>query len=152
MSGPVGEYIVHGDAEAAVIDILSYETPELPHYPPNPQLRISTNLIGYTPGSRRIVVSQEGAIEKWPKIQRVRIDIEVFAERRSVAKDIIEICLASLKRAMGSYSGFGLFISDCKMEMGPTRVPDPMQETSRYISAMRLTIVPSGNPNTVPFS
>lgn len=146
------EFIIQGDAEAAVIDILRTLTPELPTSPPHPTLHISTNLLGYVPEQRRIVVSQEGGSEKWPKIFRPRIDIEAFAERRSVAKDIIEICLASLKRSMGSYSGFGLFISDCKIEMGPTRVPDPLQDASRYIAAVRLTIVPNGSPNTIPFS
>ena len=146
------EFIIQGDAEAAVIDILRTLTPELPTSPPHPTLYISTNLLGYVPDQRRVVVSQEGGSETWPKIFRPRIDIEVFAERRSVAQDIIEICLASLKRSMGSYSGFGLFISDCKIEMGPTRVPDPLQDASRYVSAVRLTIVPNGSPNTIPFS
>jgi hypothetical protein len=146
------EYIVHGDAEAAVVDILKNDTSELPHNSPHPPLRITTNLIGYTPGQRWINVSQEGGVEKWPKIQRVRIDLEVFAERRSIAKDITEICIASLKRAMGSYSGFGLFISDVKVEMGPTRIPDNLQETPRYVAAVRLTVVPNGAPNTIPFS
>lgn len=145
------EYIVQGDAEAAVVDILRYDTPELISTSSRP-LTISTNLIGYTPNARWIVVSQEGGSEVWPKIFKPRIDIEVFAERRSVAKNIIEVCLASLRRSMGTYSGFGLFISDCKIEMGPTRVPDNLQETSRYVAAVRLTIVPSGNPNTIPFS
>lgn len=147
------EMIIHGDAEAACVDILRYSTPELPlASPPHPPLRITTNLIGYVPGQRWVVVSQEGASEIWPKISKPRIDIEVFAERRSVAKEICEICLASLKRSMGNYSGFGLFISDCKLEMGSTRVPDKLQETSRYVAAVRLTVVPSGPSLSVPFS
>ncbi len=152
MSGGQPEFIVHGDAEAAVVDILSNDTPELPHYPPNPSLTISTNLVGFTPNDRWILIEQEGASEKWPKISRPRIDIDVFADRRSVAKDIIEICLASLKRAMGDYSGFGLFISDVKIEMGPTRVPDNLQEVARYVAAVRLTIVPNGDSLSVPYS
>lgn len=146
------EFILHGDAEAAVCDILRFDTAELPLAPPHPPLRISTTLVGYQPGDRWILVSQEGSLESWPKISRVRIDIEVFAERRTVAKDIAEICLASLKRSMGTYRGFGLFISDCKVEIGPTRVPDKLQEVSRYIFAVRLTTTPDSPSNSVPFS
>lgn len=152
MPGAQPEYIIHGDAEAAVVDILKYDTPELPLAPPHPTLHISTNMLTYDPGERWIVVTQQGATETWPKISRPRIDIEVFAERRSVAKEICEICLASLKRSMGNYSGFGLFISDCKLEMGATRIPDKLQETTRYVAAVRLTVVPSGPSLSVPFS
>jgi hypothetical protein len=146
------EMIIFGDAEAAVVDILQNDTPELPHFPPNPPLTITTNLVGYEPDDRWIEVVQEGASMTWPKIQRVRIDLMVYAERRSVAKDICEICLASLMRSMGDYRGFGLFISDCKLEQGATRVPDKLQETSRYVAAVRLTIVPSGPPLSVQSS
>lgn len=149
MSGPVGEYILQGDAEAAVLDILRNDTPELISSTP---VSIKSNLIGYTPGDRWIVVEQQGASETWPKISRPRIDVEVFAERRTVAKELAEICLASLKRAMGTYFGFGLFISDCKLELGITRIPDKLQETSRYVFAVRLTIVPSGPALQVPLS
>lgn len=137
------EFIIHGDAEAAVVDIFTNDTPELPHFPPNPPLHISVNMLGYEAEQRRIVVIQEGATERWPKISRPRIDVEVYAERRSVAKDIAEICLASVKRAMGDYSGFGLFISDVRLEQGITRIPDKLQESSRYLFSVRLTVTPS---------
>lgn len=137
------EFILHGDAEAAVVDILKNDTPELPHFPPNPPLFITTTLVGYDSGQRRIVVTQEGAMEIWPKISKPRIDVEVFAERRSITKDIAEICLASLKRSMGDYRGFGLFLSDVNVEQGITRIPDKLQEESRYLFSVRLTVVPS---------
>lgn len=146
------EFILQGDAEGAVIDILKNDTPELPHYPPHPTLHISTNLVGYRSEDRWIMVSQEGAIDKWPKINRPRIDLQVYAERRSVAKDIIEICIASLKRAMGDYVGFGLVLCDVKLEQGATRVPDRLEETNRYVAAVRLTVVPASPSVTVPFS
>lgn len=136
------EYIDHGDAEAAVIDILVNLTPELNFFSGRPD--ISTNMLGYNVGDRRIVVSQEGEFENWPVINKPRIDFEVYAERRSVARDIAEICKASVKYQMGRYRGNGLFLSDVKVEQGLTRVPDKYQESVRYVFALRLTTRPSG--------
>lgn len=135
------EFIEHGDVEAAVVDILLNYTPELSVYP---DLMISTNLVGYSFGSRFICVSQEGSIESFPTIDRPRIDIEVFAERRSVARDISSIVLASLKYNMGRYRGNGLFLSDARVEQGLTRVPDKREECERYVFALRLTTRPDG--------
>lgn len=146
------EYIVHGDVEAAVVDILQNDTPELPHFPPNPPLNISTNLIDYDPEERWIVVIQQGSLRRWPKIDRPRVDVEVLAERRSVAHDISSIALASIERAKGNYTGFGLILTDVTLEQGITNIPDKLQETSRYVFSVRLTAVPSGTPLTVPYS
>lgn len=137
------EFIVFGDAEAAVVDILINETPEL-DFPGKPQ--IQTNLIGYSAGARWIEVTQQGSIHRWPKIDMPRIDVMVYAERRSVAKDIAEICMASLIRQMGTYRGFGLFLSDAKVEQGITRIPDKYQESDRYLFSLRLTCTPYGPP------
>jgi hypothetical protein len=136
------EYIEHGDAEAAIVDILVNLTPELNFVSGTPT--ISTNLVGYTVGDRWVCVIQEGSFEEWPIIDRPRIDFEVYAERRSVARDIAAICLASVKYQMGRYRGFGLFLSDARVEQGLTRVPDKLQESVRYVFAVRLTTRPSG--------
>jgi hypothetical protein len=136
------EWIEHGDPEAAMVDILLNLTPELGAFGPP---TISTNLIGYTYGSRWISISLEGAMERWPAINRPRIDVEVLAERRSVAHDISSICLASVKYQMGRYRGNGLFLSDAILEQGFTRVPDRYEEESRYSFAFRFTTRPSGS-------
>lgn len=136
------EFIVHGDATAAIIDILKNHTDELTFSTGHPT--VSGNMVGYTPEDRWIFVSQEGSLETWPVIDRPRIDIEVLAERRSVAFDMASICLASVKYQMGRYRGNGLFISDVSVEQGLTNVPDRYQETARYIFAIRLTTRPSG--------
>jgi hypothetical protein len=136
------EYIDHGDAEAAVVDILKNFTPELVFSSGQPN--ISTNMIGYVLGDRRIVVSQEGSFEEWPVLDHPRIDFEVYAERRSVARDIASICMASVKYQMGRYRGNGLFLSDVKVEQGLTRTPDKYQESVRYVFGLRLTTRPSG--------
>lgn len=148
------EYIIHGDAEAAVIDLLKNDSPELPHLPPHPPLTISGSMNGFDTGKRWIFVTQEGSFRRLPKIDRPRIDVQVYAERNSIAKNIADRALASILRARGHYKGFGLRIVDVRLEQGLTEVPDKFQETeiSRYIFAVRLTTVPYGEPLTVPFS
>jgi hypothetical protein len=129
------EFIPDGDAEAAIVDILTNLTPELSAS----RVTVSTNLVGYSPELRWIEVVQTGGVHHWPIIYRPRIDIDVYAERRSVALDISNICVASVKRAMGSYDNFGFRLTDCRIESGPMRVPDPLQEVTRYVTSLRLT-------------
>jgi hypothetical protein len=137
MTGPM-EFIVGGDAEAAVVDILKNLTPELSYINPT----VSTNLVGYTVGARWIEVTQEGSLEKLLHIDSPRIDVGVYAERRSVSHDMAKISLASIKYQAGRYRANGLFISSCTLEQGLTRVSDKLQESSRYIFSVRLVCVP----------
>lgn len=137
------EYLVSGSAEGAVVDILTNYTPEL-----YGSCIISTNMLGFVPLQRRIVVSQEGSVRVWPKIDRPRIDIDVYGERRTPTEMIADIVLATLRRAVG-YAGMGLKITDMEVEVGKTRVPDPLQETPRYFMSARLTTVP-GMPLVLP--
>lgn len=139
------EMIIHGDAEAAVRDIVENLTPELPG-----TVVVSTNMVGYVSGQKRVVVIQEGSMRRWPKIDRPRIDVESYADNRTTAKAIAEIALASIERAKGSYVGFGLTITDVVLEQGVTRVDDKLQEGVRYIFSVRLTTVPRGAYITVP--
>jgi hypothetical protein len=137
MTGPL-EFVMGGDTEAAVVDILLNLTPELAYA----NATISTNLLDYMVGDRWVFVTQEGSFESFQHLDHPRIDFEVYAERRSVAFDMAKICLASVKYQAGRYRGNGIFISDCKVEQGLTRVPDKLQEAPRYIFSVRLTCVP----------
>jgi len=137
------EFILAGSAEGAVIDILTNLTPELPA-----DCIVSANMIGFVAYQRRIVISKEGAVRVWPKIDRPRIDIDVYGERRTPTEQMADIVLASLRRAVG-YSGMGLNITDMEVEVGPTRVPDPLEETPRYFMSVRLTTTP-GTPLALP--
>lgn len=132
------EFIQGGDTEAAVVDILVNLTPELDYASPT----VSTNLVGYVLGDRWIEVTQQGSMETFLHIDRPRIDVEVYAERRSVALDMAKICLASVKFQAGRYRDNGLFLSDCIVEQGITRIPDKLQESVRYVFSVRLTCVP----------
>lgn len=127
-------YVQHGDVEAVIVDILLNLTPELSAS----QVTISTNLIGYNPSARWVQVFQEGGLERWPVLYRPRIDLDVYAERRSVALDITQICLASVRRQAGKYDDYGFRYSEMVVESGPTRIPDNLQETTRYVTSMRL--------------
>ncbi len=133
------EFLLSGSAEAAGVDILINHTPELLG-----TCVISTNMIGYVPLQRRIVVSQEGSVRVWPKIDRPRLDLNVYGERRTPTEQIADIVLATFRRAVG-YRGMGLVITDMAVEVGKTHVPDPLQETPRYFLSVRLTTVP-GTP------
>lgn len=137
----LSEYIEGGDTEAAIIDILFNLTPELGYANPT----ISTNMRGYTVGDRWIEVTQEGSLERFLHIDHPRIDVGVYAERRSVAHDMAKVCLASIKYQAGRYRGNGIFISSCSLEQGLTRVPDKYQESDRYIFSVRLVCVPKEN-------
>lgn len=138
------EFLLSGSPEAAVVDILTNDTPELLG-----SAIISTNMKGFVPYQRRIVVSQEGGVKVWPKIDRPRIDIDVYGESRTPTELMADIVIASLRRAQG-YNGKGLVITDIEVEVGKTRVPDPLQETPRYFLSVRLTTVPNGVPLVLP--
>lgn len=139
---------LHGDVEALVIDILKNLTPELSTAGIE---KISSDLKGYTSGMRWVMVSQEGSSKaQWNVINKPRIDVEVRAERRTVAKDIAEILEASLFRSVG-VSGFGVTISRVVEETGITRIPDKEEDgTTRYLFAVRLTCMlhPESMTNT----
>lgn len=142
--------IIYGDAEALVVDILTNYTPELDLV--NGRPTVSTNLVGYSTvysagmsprPDRWICIDQQGGLEGWPNIYKPRIDIEVRAERRSVALDISHICYNSVRRQMGKYRGFGFNLSHVKLESLPIKIPDLLEETSRYVTSLRLWCKPS---------
>lgn len=135
------EYIVQGDVEAAAISILK-DAPELTGFPGGAP-RVSSDLQGYQKHSRWLTVSREGGILNWPKIEKPRLDFNVYAEKRSVAHDLAQVALAVMFREMGSaFPDFGLRITDVKVETGLVRVPDKETGSPRYVFALRLTCLP----------
>lgn len=130
-------FLQHGDVEALVIDILLNHTPELEPYD---VVNISTDLRGYQAAMRWVKVTLEGG---WTIIENIirkpRVDMEVRAERRDVALDISNICIASLFRAV-PHTAHGAVLSDIRTELEPVNVPDKEEEASyRYYMAFRLT-------------
>lgn len=142
MTGPLGFPVVrHGDIEAAVVDILQSSLAVTSICPSS---NISTNLGGYNTSEstqRWVMVTLEGGWRDKIKVFKPRIDIECYAESRSVAYDLSEACFSLLIASHG-YRSDDLFVCDVRSEMGPTRIPDKITENYRYVCSLRFTIVP----------
>jgi hypothetical protein len=122
------------------VDILDNFTPELvPYGPP----RVSSSLVGWTPDERWILVSREGGLKHWPyKVDRPRIDIVTYAPTEDVAFDLCRIAEASIFRARGIYSGYGVRLQWVIEEVGPTEVWDKQEESPSVFLSLRLTTTP----------
>lgn len=130
------EFVRHGDAEALIIKILE-ETPELPA-----GVRVSSDLRGYDASLTWVTVAQEGSNKaQWNAINKPRIDVDVRSTRRSLARDVAEICEASIFRAINARA-FGASVSQVKEEMGITRIPDSKDDVSyRYVFSLRVVMM-----------
>lgn len=107
---------------------------------------VTTTLDEFVEGSRWIIVSAEGGSFQSPVIRRSRIDIQVFAETRSVAIDLIEVVLAVLFREQGQPSpNHGLRIHKHRVETGPVRADDKLNDTPRYVVSLRTHYKPYYN-------
>lgn len=141
----MGEFlppIIHGDPEAAVVDVLRTSTEVQAFIDTD---NISTSLEGYNTSDstqKWVMVSTEGGWQDKVAAYKPRIDIECFAGTRSAAYDLAKTCFAVVIASFG-YRGNGLFICDVRSEMGPTRIPDRPTENFRYVSSVRLTVTPS---------
>lgn len=133
--------VIQGDVEAALIEIIRNAT-EVSGFPggaPN----VSTTLDGFDKGLRWVVVSSEGGSFKFPVIMRTRIDINVFAETRTVAHDLAQIIFAVLFREQGQPSpNHGLRIHKHRVETGLVRADDKLNDAPRYLFSLRSHFVP----------
>lgn len=129
------ETIIFGDAEAAVIEILSSAT-EVTAFTPT----ITTDLKGYQRGARWIEVTRAGGSYRFPRYERPRIDIITFAELRSVAYDMIAACQAVMFREQGNYMGHGVNYLACQIESGIFESNEKDTDQVRYILALRLIL------------
>lgn len=128
---------LQGDIEALVVQILQ-ENAALDAFAPN----VATNMVGFTKASRWIEVTRQGGNLLFPKIDKPRVDINVYADKRSVALDMAQLVQRALLLARGT-AGFGCKITDIKVETGIYRDPDKLSDSPRYILALRFTVVPS---------
>lgn len=128
------EAIEWGDIEAAIIDMLLNSNRILEMVPTD---NISTDLIGFNMQDRWILISREGGPSKFP-VDYPRIDVNTYAERRSVAYEIMRRTRAVLMSSSG-YRGHGLFISATQEEVGPVRSADKENATDRYFCSIRFT-------------
>ena len=133
--------VVQGDVEAAIIDIIR-SAPEIQAFPGGaPQVR--TTLDGFQAPMRWVVVSLEGGSFKWPLLVRARIDVNVFAETRTAAHDLVQLILAVLHREAGQPSAaYGVRITKHRIETGPIRADDRLNDSPRYVFSLRTQYVP----------
>lgn len=132
-------FIRHGDPVAAIIDILTNQTPELAPYSID---NIAKDLVGWTANKTWIQVSREGGLRVWPKISKPRIDIDVYAPNPNNCADILDIAEASIFRAQYIYRGYGIRLHKVIEEVGPIEAYDKQEETPRYFCSLRLTTTP----------
>lgn len=137
------EYILHGDAEAAVVDIIKNYTPELNSYS---GLTVSTDMRGYVRGHLWVEVALEGGSYKFLHQKRSRVDITVYGpigtEERGTAYDISAIIQASLFAMQTGYKGHGVNYQTAQIETDIFRSNDKEEDPVRYIQSLRLLLLP----------
>lgn len=141
------EYIIFGDSEAAVVDILKH-APEIQAFTP---VSVTTDLKGYERGNRWIEVSRAGGSYRFFRYERPRIDITVYAERRSVAYDIMATAQAVMFREQANYRGLGINYLACQVESGIFESNEKDTDQVRYILALRLIIKASPTTPNSPY-
>lgn len=131
---------LHGDSEAACIDILKNYAPLMSAFP---DVKISADLRGYTAGSRWIYVTRKGGNSNpWMAVDKPRIDFNVYAATRADAHDIAQLVLHGMLMAQANYSGKGIRLQFVRVETGISRAPDPDNDSDRYVLSLRLTVTP----------
>lgn len=133
-------YPIQADAEAAVVDILKNNATVVAFNAVN----ITTDRVGYTMGDLWIEVSRQGGNVERYVIDKPRIDINVYGPNRIQAHDLAQAAQAAVLNARGVYRGNGCFLSDARVETGIFRGNDSINESPRYVFALRLTITPRG--------
>ena len=131
------EYIHYGSITDAVIDLLK-TAPEVQAF----NATITRNLVGYDRSKRWIVVQRQGGSWAWPQPAHPRIDIECYAPVGGDAEDMIDTCLSVMFREQFNYTGHGVRLIAVRVETAPFESTDPLDDTSRYIAAIRITVRP----------
>jgi hypothetical protein len=141
MTREPGPYVVQGDVEAAVVDLLkgASEVTAL-----CASSNISTDLKGYVAGAPWVLVERAGGARRYPfVVDRPRIDITVRSgDRRSVVQALAQTVQAVLFREAARYSGHGVIITGAKEETGLFRANDKLNDYPTYYFSVRLTVKP----------
>lgn len=133
--------VVFGDAEAAVVDILSGDA-GLAAFA---NVTVSTDLVGYSAGLSWVKVSRTGGIPTlWMRLDNALIAFDVRAANKGLAFDIAETARAAVFEARGIYVGRGMDLYDAVDTTGLTWSPDERQpEIPRYEFTLSLVTRPS---------
>ncbi len=135
--------VLHGDTETACANYLRNHALMTTFTGGSPT--ISNDLVGWNKGDRWIVVSAEGAFNHshLGKLERVRLDVDCYAEDRDVTHDLAQLAKAILLQARGGHvSGFGVTIIDVREEMGLLRLLDKETDAHRFYFALRVSVIP----------
>jgi hypothetical protein len=103
---------------------------------------VTTDLVGYDPTKKYILVTRQGGSYAWPKQAHPRIDITTVAPIRGDAEDMIEVCVAVMLQRQDDYTGHGCRFSQVKVETAPFQADDKLENTCRYIVALRILVTP----------
>lgn len=139
-------FILHGDAEAAVIDIIKNFTPELTSFSID---KVTTDMVGYEKGLIWVLVELEGGSYKFFHQKRSRVDITVYGpdgpNSRAVAYDISAIIQASLFGWQTGYVSipFNVNFQSVQIETDIFRGNDKDEDPVRYIQSLRLLVLPA---------
>lgn len=135
------EYILHGDVEAACVDLLRSASEVIALCPTT---NISTDLIGYQLGIPWVMCERQGGALKHPHaVDKPRVDFEVRGRLRADALDLAQVCQAVLFRESTRYAGKGVRIMAAKVETGIYRHYDKDEENFIYVFSLRLTTRPA---------
>lgn len=133
------ELIIQGDCEAAVIDILKNSTYVTAFSPTS----ITTGLYGYTAGMVWIEVTRQGGSYKWHSPSYPRVDINVYADTRSKAHDLAQVCLGVMFQQQNNYTGFGVRYIACEVETDLFEAQEKDTNKYKYIFSLRLVVKPA---------
>lgn len=133
-------FIVFGDAEAAVCDILRASN-QITTFT---GVTVATDLVGYAYPARRLRVTRTGGVPTlWMQMDNPLIDIESSAESKAVAFDMAAAARAVVFAARSSFIGQGLTLFDVADVAGLTWSPDPADpDVARYTVKLSLVTRP----------
>lgn len=136
----MADFVLFGDAEAAVCDILR-DSSQISDFT---GVTVATDLVGYAYPARRLRVTRTGGVPTlWMQLDNPAIDIESSAENKAVAYDLASAARAVVFAARGTYIGQGLSLYDVADVAGLTWTPDADDpNVARYVVKLSLVTRP----------
>lgn len=133
-------FVVFGDAEAAVCDILR-DSADVAAFN---GITIATDLKGFSYPQRRLRVARTGGKPTpWMRLDNPLIEIEASAEGKATALDMAGAARAAVFAARGVYHGNGLTLFDVADDNGCTWTPDAADpDVARYLVRLLLVTRP----------
>lgn len=128
--------VVFPDSEWIVTDYLTSR--------PDVTAPVATNLIGWTEGQRRIVVTRIGGVPEIPyRLDHPRLDIDCYAESKTAAHDLAQIARVAIHDLPDvDYSSMGAVVSHVADETGFQWLPEQISNAARYIFTVALSVHP----------